>query len=201
MPKARAASTLVVSARSGARCRCRPAASNQRLAERALVIVSVVVKVLEATRNSVLFRRQARSTAASSWPSTLETKWKRLPGAANSSASTAICGPRSEPPMPMLTTSVMAASARTCSAYASMASSVSCTSAESLGRRPAFGRRAQQPVQHGAVLGVVDALAGEHGVAVRSRPHSRASVSSSALRCARRSGSSTGRRRRAAPPG
>jgi hypothetical protein len=92
--------------------------SNQALAERALVIVSSVVKVLEAIRNSVLFGASfAQHREASSWPSMLETKWKRLPGMTNeSSAATAICGPRSEPPMPMLTTSVMAASARTCSA-------------------------------------------------------------------------------------
>jgi hypothetical protein len=68
--------------------------------------------------------------------------------------------------MPMLTTSVIAASARTCSAYASIASSVSCTATESAS--PACERRAQQPVLDRAVLGVVDALAGEHRVAVRS---------------------------------
>ena len=43
-------------------------------------------------------------------------------------AITAICGPRSEPPMPMFTTSVMCLSARIFSANASMAFRVSCTS-------------------------------------------------------------------------
>ncbi len=76
-----------------------------------------VVKVLEAIRNSVCSGARSSSTASSSCPSTLETKWKCLPGAANSaSACTAICGPRSEPPMPMFTTSVMVWSARTFSA-------------------------------------------------------------------------------------
>ena len=117
MPNSRAAATLVVSA---AKCRAMsvpPCASNQARAERALVMVSMVVKVLDAIRNSVLCGRTWRSTPASSWPSTLETKWKRLPGSTYSaSAATAICGPRSEPPMPMFTTSVIAASPRTCSA-------------------------------------------------------------------------------------
>ncbi|MDT4835090.1 hypothetical protein FQZ97_687460 [compost metagenome] len=94
-----------------------PDCSYQRLAESAFVIVSAVVKVLEATRNSVCSGARPFSTPASSWPSTFETKWKRLPGATNSaSASTAICGPRSEPPMPMLTTSVIVWSLRTFSA-------------------------------------------------------------------------------------
>ena len=117
MPKARAASTLVVSAAKWRAMSTLPDCSNQRLADCALAMVSAVVKVFEAIRNSVCSGARPRSTPASSWPSTFETKWKRLPGAANwSSASTAICGPRSEPPMPMLTTSVIVWSARTSSA-------------------------------------------------------------------------------------
>jgi hypothetical protein len=48
--------------------------ANQSSAERALVMVSGVVKVLEATRNSVLSGRTAAARLASSWPSMLETK-------------------------------------------------------------------------------------------------------------------------------
>ena len=60
-----------------------------------------------------------RSTRSSSWPSTLLTKWKRLPlWQYGSSASTAMRGPRSDPPMPICTTSVICAWARTDSANA-----------------------------------------------------------------------------------
>ncbi len=117
MPKARAASTLVVSAAKWPAMSLPPDCAYQRLADCALAMVSAVVKVLEAIRNSVCSGARSSSTASSSCPSTLETKWKCLPGAANSaSACTAICGPRSEPPMPMFTTSVMVWSARTFSA-------------------------------------------------------------------------------------
>ena len=132
-------------------------------------MVSIVVKVLLAIRNSVLSGCSCFEHAASSWPSTLLTKCRRLPVVAKaSSASTAICGPRSEPPMPMLTTSVMAASARTASAKASIASSVACTSARSAASGTVLSatRRAQQGVQHGPAFGGVDGLAGEHRIAV-----------------------------------
>jgi hypothetical protein len=82
-------------------------------------MVSWVVKVLEATMNSVRVGSSRRSTGVMSCPSTLETKCRRRPGWHQaSSAGTAICGPRSEPPMPMLTTSVkpLLAVSRTCSA-------------------------------------------------------------------------------------
>jgi hypothetical protein len=103
MPKAAAALTLVVVA-----TKCResvpPLARNQALAACALAIVSWVVKVLLATMNSVSAGRNWRSTGAMSWPSTLETKCITRPDCANaSSAGTAICAPRSLPPMPMLT--------------------------------------------------------------------------------------------------
>ena len=117
MPQALAASTLVVSAAKWRATSVPPPASNQALADCALAMVSAVVKVLDAMRNRVVSGRSVRSTVSSAWPSTLETKCKRLPGWAwAASASTAICGPRSEPPMPMFTTSVMAASLRTASA-------------------------------------------------------------------------------------
>jgi len=111
---------LVVSA---AKCRATsvpPCCPNHSRALRALVIVSSVVKVLEAIRNNVLSGRRPASTDCSSCPSMLETKWKRWPGSSGGrgmcSAVTAIWGPRSEPPMPMFTTSVIDLSLRTCSA-------------------------------------------------------------------------------------
>jgi hypothetical protein len=131
MPKAPAAARLVVRPMKWRPMSspAPPSASNQRRAEWALVMVSTVVKVLDAIRNTVLRGCRRFRQAASSWPSTLLTKCRRLPESANaSSASTAICGPRSEPPMPMFTTSVMAGSARRVSAKSSIASSVLCTS-------------------------------------------------------------------------
>jgi hypothetical protein len=118
---------------------------------------------------------------------------------------TAICGPRSEPPMPMFTTSVMV-----------------CVAAHLLGVRqhgvergvhlaqlaaPSSGRWARRPGRAAACAarrGPRCALmCSPANMASRcaSRPHSRASVSKQLVRCARRAGSSTGRRRRRAPPG
>ena len=91
MPKARAAATLVVSAAKWRAISVPPWASNHALAEAALVMVSMVVKVLLAIRNSVRSGRTCFNTASSSWPSTFDTKWKRRPGSAKAaSASTAI---------------------------------------------------------------------------------------------------------------
>ena len=54
-------------------------------------------------------------------PSTFDTKCKRLPDVAKAAkACVTICGPMLEPPMPMLTMSVICASARICSANANM---------------------------------------------------------------------------------
>ncbi len=53
MPKARAASTLVVSAAKWRATSTPPDCANQRLADCALAMVSAVVKVFEAIRNSV----------------------------------------------------------------------------------------------------------------------------------------------------
>ena len=136
MPNSAAASTLVVSA---AKCRARgtaafasklpPCARNQSRAAWALTMVSAVVKVLDATRNSVCSGCSWRSRLPSSMPSTLETKCTRLPGIQrSSSADTTMAGPRPEPPMPMLTMSVMRSSARTASAYCSMEANTACTS-------------------------------------------------------------------------
>ena len=57
-------------------------------------------------------RVEAASTAAMSAPSMLETRRQRRRMADAASAPVAIAGPRSEPPMPMLTTSVIRSSAR-----------------------------------------------------------------------------------------
>ena len=135
MPNSAAASVLVVSAtkcwlmlQASCGCGLPPCARNHSRAERALSMVSAVVKDLEAIRNSVFSGRTLRSTCPSSCPSTLETKWKCLsPSTQSSSACTTTSGPRCEPPMPILTTSVICGLARTCSARVSMASSVSCT--------------------------------------------------------------------------
>ena len=117
MPKAAAACTLVVVAAKWRAMSVPPCARNQARATCALAIVSCVVKVLLATMNSVRCGSRPRSTGAMSWPSTLLTKCSRLPWWQKaSSAGTTICGPRSLPPMPMLTMSVMPSSARTCSA-------------------------------------------------------------------------------------
>ena len=56
-----------------------PCPSSQLRAVRALVIVSMVVKVLEAMTNSVGCAGQDFSTSAMSAPSTLETKCVRGP--------------------------------------------------------------------------------------------------------------------------
>ena len=107
-----------------------PCARNHARAECAFSMVSAVVKDLDAIRNSVLSGRTRRSTWPSSWPSTFETKWNWVPASTQaSSACTTTSGPKCEPPIPMLSTSVMRASARTCSASSSMASRVWCTCA------------------------------------------------------------------------
>jgi hypothetical protein len=105
---------LVVSAAKWRAVSVPPCAKNQALAERALVMVSMVVKVLLAIRNSVLRGLSSPQHTRQFMPVDIGDKVKALARDRDaSSASTAICGPRSEPPMPMLTTSVMAASSRT----------------------------------------------------------------------------------------
>ena len=73
----------------------------------ALVIVSMVVKVLEATMTSVVVGSSPFSVSAMSAPSTFETKCTRGPSCHGAKARVAMAGPRSEPPMPMLMTSVI----------------------------------------------------------------------------------------------
>ena len=66
---------------------------------RALVSVSIVVKVFDETTNSVVAGSIRVSTASMSAPSTFETKWHSISGSEKArSARYAIAGPRSLPP-------------------------------------------------------------------------------------------------------
>src|SRR5206468_1092136 len=85
------------------------AASSQARARAALSRVSTVVNVFDATMKKVVAGVRPVSAASRSAGSMLETKCILRPGFANLRiARTSIRGPRSEPPMPMLTMSVMA---------------------------------------------------------------------------------------------
>ena len=78
----------------------------QARAARALVSVSSVVKVLEQMMNSVRSGSACSSRSASWQPSTLEANATLgAPALYCLSACTAMAGPRSEPPIPMFTTS------------------------------------------------------------------------------------------------
>ena len=82
--------------------------SNHFFAESALVIVSCVVNVFDAIKKSVVSAFRSRSTSAMCVPSTFETKCTfKSRFVYGLSASVTITGPRSEPPMPRLTTSVI----------------------------------------------------------------------------------------------
>src|SRR5712691_6506138 len=142
-------------------------------AERAFISVSWVVNVFEATMKSVLAGSRCFTVSARCVPSTLETKCARNPsGQAQRIASQAITGPRSEPPMPMLTMSEIRLPV---SPFHSP-----------LRRRPVKSRQhrvdlrhdvlavdedrfpravAQRHVQDRAILGAVDLLAREHPIA------------------------------------
>ena len=72
------------------------------------MIVSIVVNVFDATMNSVSAGSRSRTASCRSAPSTFDTKRNVSSRSVNArSASYAIAGPRSEPPMPMLTTFLM----------------------------------------------------------------------------------------------
>ncbi len=74
-------------------------------ADFAFVIVSIVVNVFDATMNSVSAASRSCVASQTSLPSTFDTNRQVRPRSVKSrSASYAIAGPRSEPPMPMLTT-------------------------------------------------------------------------------------------------
>ncbi len=130
MPKSAQAARLVETAAIW------PAAwgPSQARARRALAIVSSVVKVLDETMTRVRAGSRPATVSAKWAPSTFETKWRRGPSRSGLSARAAMAGPRSEPPMPILTTSANAPPApekrpaRTCSAKARKRSSVPRTS-------------------------------------------------------------------------
>lgn len=80
-------------------------ASSQDRAEVALVIVSIVVNVFDAMMNSVSAGSRSRTASWRSAPSTFDTNRTVRPRSVKErSASWAIAGPRSEPPIPMFTT-------------------------------------------------------------------------------------------------
>ena len=175
MPNAPTFSALVETA---TKCLATSASSpswpvSQSRADVALASVSCVVKVLDTTMNSVSAASRSRVASAMSVPSTLDTKrncrsrWLKA-----CSASYAMAGPRSEPPMPMLTTVRMrlpVVPSHDAGADAVAEGRHAVEHGVHLGddvdpvddqRRRA--RHAQRDVEHGAVLGVVDVLAGEH---------------------------------------
>ena len=125
--------------------------------------------------NKVVAASRSFSVSAICAPSTFDTKCVRGPSWYGASASAAIAGPRSEPPMPILTMSVIflpvaprALPERTASANADMASSTGMNLGHDIvavdGEALALGRP-QRDMQHRAVLGDVDLVAGEHRVA------------------------------------
>ena len=141
----------------------------------ALVIVSWVVKVFDETMNKVLAGSRPRNVSPMSAPSTLDTKWLRSNGGENGdNARVAIAGPRSEPPMPILMTSVIGwpraprtRPSRTSAAKWSIFSRVRDDvrhDVVSIDQDRRAGEIAQCGVQDGAVLGDVDFLSGEHRV-------------------------------------
>ena len=167
MPKRAAASTLVVAATKCSATSRRRLRRNQAFAVAALAIVSWVVKVLLATMNRVSAgargaaprrcrgrRRWRRSAARAGW------RTARAP-------PTAICGPRSQPPMPMLTTWRSGRARRRPASAPPRRRRASPRAWPA--PRPENGaaprRRAQGGVQHRAAFGEVDRLAGEHRVA------------------------------------
>jgi hypothetical protein len=84
------------------------AAKNQSRAVCAFVSVSCVVNVFEAMTNSVVSGRRFFNVSTMCVPSMFETKCARGPFPRYGfSASVTITGPKSEPPMPMLTKSVI----------------------------------------------------------------------------------------------
>ena len=112
------------------------AARHQSRALLAFVSVSIVVNVFDEMMKSVSSGSRSRVASAKSFESTFETKRIVSPRSEYArSASYAIAGPRSEPPIPMLTTARMRlpvcpshSPERTRSEKADMRSSTSCTS-------------------------------------------------------------------------
>src|SRR5882724_9718280 len=107
MPNFRTSAAAVETAtKCLATARSSPSAlTHQARAVRAFVSVSIVVNVLDDTTKSVSAGSRSRVDATKSAPSTLDTKRRtRRRSPYQRSASAAIAGPRSEPPIPMLTT-------------------------------------------------------------------------------------------------
>ena len=111
IPKSRTRSSLVDTA---TKCRATARSSpsretSQARAERALVSVSCVVKVLDSMTKSVVSGSTRARVSARSVPSRFETKCPVRSGRPYAARAVAtMAGPRSEPPMPMLTTERMA---------------------------------------------------------------------------------------------
>mmetsp|Transcript_47568 Transcript_47568/g.97269 ORF Transcript_47568/g.97269 Transcript_47568/m.97269 type:complete len:283 (-) Transcript_47568:172-1020(-) len=82
------------------------ASTSHCLAVPAFIIVSCVVNVLEHTRKRVVSGSSPLSVSVTCVPSTLETNFTSSSVAYDLSASVTMTGPRSEPPMPMLTACV-----------------------------------------------------------------------------------------------
>ncbi len=132
-------------------------------------MVSTVVKVLEAMMNSVRAGSSRRRVSARWAASTFDTKCKRGPSWYGAKAAVTMAGPRSEPPMPMLTTSVIWPAARMVSAKVQKARSVAATSGITSAPSVAIGGLggARSAVCRTARFSVVlILLAGEHGVAL-----------------------------------
>ena len=108
MPNSAAADRLVVTAKT---CwpmvdSVTPPAISHARARWALVSVSSVVKVFEQTTRSVVSGLRSRTTTSRSWGSTFEIKCVLSLADVCFSARHTMRGPRSEPPMPILMTSV-----------------------------------------------------------------------------------------------
>ena len=150
----------------------------------ALAIVSCVVKVLLATMNSVVCRPQAAQHRRDVVAVDVGDEVQPMPRLAKaSSAGTTICGPRSLPPMPMLTTSRDAAAWRRRARARRRPASRRAPRAPRRECGAGAARRAQRGVQHRAALGGVDRLRRRTSRRAALRmPHSRASSSSSLQR-------------------
>ena len=141
----------------------------------ALVIVSCVVNVLEAIRNSVVSGSMTLERFSDVRSVDVRDECTFKPGLAYGlRASVTICGPRSEPPMPILTMSVMAficvAAPRTVAYRVAETAHLSQYAVDirhdivSVDDDRPIGPVAQRDMQHRPILGRVDFLSGKHCV-------------------------------------
>ena len=155
--------------------RAEPAEQPVARACAAFVSVSIVVNVFEETTKSVEAGSRSRVASAKSVPSTFETNRYAMfaVGCTRRARASPSPGRGRDPPMPMLTTARIAlagvaapvAAADPRRRSAAMRSSTSCTFGTTSSPSTSIdgaARRPQRDVQHGAVLGRVDALAAEH---------------------------------------